>query len=94
MTYKCKATFYNILFILVKNGWLIPHEEDTIDALETLSEMNPEYEAIINYVPRLIGMDFSALLNERLDYADQTNIKQGQVRLMVACAVYYDLDFG
>ena len=32
MTYKYEATFYNVLFLLVKNGWLIPHEKDTINS--------------------------------------------------------------
>ena len=86
--------FYNVLFVLVKGGWLEPHVIDISNSLETLSGMNPEYEAIIKYVPKLIGVDFSALLDERLDYADQTHIKKERVRLMAACAVYYDLDFG
>ncbi|KAL7525720.1 hypothetical protein ACHAXR_001127, partial [Thalassiosira sp. AJA248-18] len=56
--------------------------------------MNPEYEAIITNVPKLMNVDFSALLDERLDYAEQTHIKKERVRLMEACAVHYDLDSG
>ena len=94
LTYKGEATFYNVLFVLVKNEWLAPSDEEMVDTLETLSGMNPEYEAIIEKVPKLMGVDFSSLLDERLDYADQTQIKKERVWLMMACAVYYDLDFG
>ena len=45
-------------------------------------------------MPKLMRVDFSALLQPRYDYADQPEIKKERVRLMKACAVYYDLDFG
>ena len=64
------------------------------DALDVLSDMNPEYEAIIYHVPMLMGVDFSELLEDRLDYAEQPHIQNRRVWLMAACAVYYNLDFG
>ena len=67
LTCKGEATFYNVIFVLVKNGWLVPSNEEMVDTLETLSGMNPEYEAIIEKVPNLMGVDFSSLLDERLD---------------------------
>ncbi|KAL7523685.1 hypothetical protein ACHAXR_000287, partial [Thalassiosira sp. AJA248-18] len=106
LTYKCEATFYNVLFVLVKQGWLVARpdvrigfddkivDEEGKVALNILASMNPEYEAIITNVPKLMDVDFSALLDERLDYAEQTHIKKERVRLMAACAVHYDLDFG
>ena len=94
LTYKCEATFYNVLFVLMKHGWLAPHKKDTTNSLETLSGMDPEYETMIVMISKLINVIFLSLLNERLDYADQTEIKKDQVWLMAACAVYYDLDFG
>ena len=91
-----KPPFYNVLFVLVKTGWLEPHKEDIFehDALDVLSDMNPEYEAIIYYVPMLMGVDFSELLEHHLDYAKQPHIQKRRVWLMAACAVYYNLDFG
>ena len=75
MTYRGEATFYNVLFVLVKNGWLVPSNKEMADTLETLPGMNPEYKAIIEKVPKLMDVDFSSLLDELLDYADQTQIK-------------------
>ena len=83
-----------MLFVLVKKGWLIPIDKEMVDTLETLSSMDPEYEAIIKNVPKLMKVNFSSLLDERLDYAEQTQISKERVWLMAACAVYYDLDFG
>ena len=69
------------------------HEDDTTDAKDILSSMDPEYKAIIVNVPKLLNVDFSPLLQPRLDYVEQTHTKKEQVRLMVACMVYYNLDF-
>ena len=94
LVYKGKATIYNVLFVLVKNKWLVPSDEEMADTLETLLGMNTEYEAIIENIPRLMVVDFSLLLAERLDYAYQTQIKKDQFQSMAACAVHYDLGFG
>lgn len=59
-----------------------------------LSGMNPEYEVIIISVLELLKVDFSALLQEQLDYADQTEIKKSRIWMMAACDVHYDLEFG
>ena len=72
----------------------MPHKKDTENSLETLSGMNPEYETMIEMVPKLLDVGFLSLLNERLDYANQMEIKKDRVWLMAACAVYYNLDFG
>ena len=94
LAYKCEATFCNALLVLVKNGWLTRDDTTMVDTLNVLCNMNPEYESIIESVPKLMNVDFSALLEPRYDYADQPEIKKERVRLMAACTVHYDLDFG
>ena len=94
LAYKSEATFYTSLFLLVKHGWLDPCDDDTTDAKAILSMMNPEYEAIITNVPKLMKVDFSELFLPRLDYAEQTKISPHRVELMNAMAVHYDLNFG
>jgi len=82
------------LFIVLKYGWLEPHHEDTTDAKAVMSAMNPDYAATIRYVPKLLGVDFSSLLLPHTDYAEQTEIQKDRVWLLMACAVYYDPNFG
>ena len=65
-----------------------------VDTLNALCNMNPEYESIIESVPKLMKLDFSAFLEPRYDCADQPEIKKDYVRLMAACDVHYDLYFG
>ena len=91
--YKQEATFCIALFVLVKNGWLTRDDTTMVETLNVLCDINPEYESIIESVPKLMKVDFSALLEPRYGYADQPEIKKERVRLMVACAVHYDLDF-
>ena len=45
-------------------------------------------------IPRLLQVDFASLRNPVLDYASHTSIASTRVRLLTACAVHYDLDFG
>ena len=45
-----------------------------IHTLDVLCDMNPEYEVIIEYVPKLTKVDFSALLQPHYDYADQPKV--------------------
>ena len=47
-----------------------------LDTLDVLCDLNPEYEAIIESVPKLMNVDFSGLLEPRYDYADQPEIKK------------------
>ena len=82
------------MFVLVKKGWLTRDDTKIIDTMDILCDVNPEHEAIIEYLPKLMKVDFSALLQPRYDYGDQQKTKKERVRLMAACAVHYDLDFG
>ena len=93
-SWKVEASFDNTLFFLVKHGWLEPHLDDRLDATQVLSSMSPEYAAIIEYVPILQGIDFSALKDPDPNYATRKEISKNLVWLMAACAVRYDLDFG
>ncbi len=45
-------------------------------------------------IPRLLQVDFTSLKDPVLDYASHTSIAPTRVRLLTACAVQYDLDFG
>ena len=93
-SWKVEASFDNTLFFLVKHGWLEPHLDDQLDAAQVLSSMSPEYAAIIEYVPILQGIDFSALKDPDPNYATRKEISKNLVWLMAACAVHYDLNFG
>ena len=93
-SWKVEASFGNVLFHLVKNGWLEQHVDDDDDVKHTLSAMNPEWAAVIEYVPMLAEIDFLALRLPDPDYATRKEISKHLVWLMAACAVYYDLDFG
>ena len=57
-SWKVEASFGNILFHLVKHGWLKQHVEDEMDMKHTLSGMDPEWAAVIEYVPMLVGIYF------------------------------------
>ena len=92
-SWKVEASFGNVLFHLVKHGWLEPHVNDKTDMKRTLSDMNPEWAAVIEYVPMLTEIDFSALRQPDPDYATRKEISKHLVWLMAACAVHYDLDF-
>ena len=65
-----KFSFYNVLFFLVKHGWLCS------DALDICSAFNQDYEAIIKYMPLILDVDFSDLLLPRYNYADQLEISK------------------
>ena len=54
LAYKSEATFCTVLFVLVKKGWLTRDDTTMIDTLDILCNVNPEYEAIIEYVPKLM----------------------------------------
>ena len=102
LAYKAEATFANVLFFLIRDDWLLPAilgiDGEMIDRegliLDLLSNMQPDYEAIITMVPKLRGVDFSALSQPRYGYADQVTIDKTRVWLLAAWAVYYGLDFG
>ena len=85
MVYKGAATFNPALVQLVKNGWLGKSKA------VMLRDMNPLYEGMIDDIPELVKLDFSLLLQPRLDYTDQPDISKEQVRLMGACAIHYKM---
>ena len=86
--YQTEGDFSNVIFFLVKEGWL--SEQD----LHSVSMMHPDFKDMIESVPDLLEVDFSSLRDPVLDYASQTKIDPDRVRLMTACAVYYNLDIG
>ena len=75
-------------FFLFKFNWL--DNED----LGVLSIIHPDFKAMTISIPRLLQVDFTSLKDPVLDYASHTSIAPTHVRLLTACAVHYDLDFG
>ena len=86
--FKVVATFDNLLLVLVKYNWLDG------ETLALLASMNPEWEATIVNVPKLMRVDFTLLLEEELNWQLRTEISKETVRMMDAAAVYYNADFG
>ena len=86
--YQTEGDFSNIIFFLVKGGWLSKQD------LHSVSLIQPDFKDMIDSVPALLKVDFSSLCDPVLDYASQTNINPDRVRLMSACAVHYNLDIG
>ena len=87
-SWSSEACFDNAAFFLVRDGWLGEHD------LASLAKLDPEYEAMVESVPILKRVDFSSLTEERLGFADQTEISHERVIQLTACAVHYGLDFG
>lgn len=95
LTYKSEATFATTLFVMLRRGWF--HEDAWIGASQAaidISSIHPDYAALIEYVPVLLTVPFRDLLRPRLTYATQEKIDKHRVRMLAACAVHYNLDFG
>lgn len=86
--YQTEGDFSNVIFFLVKGQWL--GEQD----LYSVAMMHNDFKDMIDSVPALLDLDFSSLREPVLDYASQTEVSPDRVRLMTACAVYYNLDIG
>ena len=86
--YKAEAELRYVICFLIKLNWL--DNED----LGVLSMIHPDFKAMAISIPRLLQVDFTSLRDPVLDYASHTSIAPTRVRLLTACAVHYDLDFG
>ncbi len=86
--YKAEAELPYVIFFLIKLNWL--DNED----LGVLSIVHPDFKAMTISIPRLLQVDFTSLKDPVLNYASHTSIAPTRVRLLTACAVHYDLDFG
>jgi hypothetical protein len=56
--------------------------------------IHPDFEAMAISIPRLLQVNFANLRDPVPDYASHTLIAPTRMRLLTACAVHYDLDFG
>ena len=56
--------------------------------------IHPDFEAMAISIPRLLQVNCASLRDPVPDYASHTSITPTCVRLLTACAVYYNLDFG
>jgi hypothetical protein len=86
--YKAEAEFLYTIFFLIKLNWL------DNESLGVLSTIHPDFKAMVISTPRLRQVDFTSLKDPVLDYASHTSIAPTRVRLLTACAVHYNLDFG
>ena len=84
--YSTPPTGYYAAFVAVKHGWL------TDDDRERFAQADEHAAAIMHDVPRLVGTDFSSLLEPDLDWAERTTIESELVDKMTACAIHYDLE--
>ena len=92
--YLTEAVFDQVLFVLVKREWLYKSAFDgALEAMKIFTEGNPDREATIFNVPRLMQVNFLSLRIPRHNYATQAMIEPRQAWLLAACAVHYDLDF-
>ena len=66
-----------MLLVLVKYHWIDG------DTLALLASMNPEWEATIVNVPKLMCVDFTLLLEEELNWQLRTEISKETVRMMM-----------
>ncbi len=64
------------------------------ESLGVFSTIHPDFKAMIISIPRLLQVDFMSLRDPVLNYASHTLIAPTRVRLLTACAVHYNLDFG
>ena len=86
--YKAEVELSYVNFFLIKFNWL--DNED----LEVLSIVHPDFEVMTISIPRLLQVGFTSLKDPVLDYTSHTSIAPTRVRLLTACAVHYNLDFG
>ncbi len=86
--YKAEAEFSYAIFFLIKLNWL------DNKSLGVLSMIHPDFKAMVISIPRLLQVDFTSLKDPVLDYASHTSIAPTCMRLLTACAVHYNLDFG
>ena len=68
--------------------------EEATEAVETFANGNPDCEATIVNVPKLMSVNSFSLRMPRYDYATQAVIKPHRAWLLAACVIHYDLDFG
>ena len=89
--YRVKDLKLNHVIIeLLKSSKSFLADEDIVN----LSEVNSLYQEMIGDVAELKTLDFCALQEARLDYAEQTKIQSSQVNMATACAVHYSLHPG
>ena len=81
---------------MIKTRWLDDGAFKGADfAHAILADAHPDHAALLEYVPKLMKVDFSSLRKPWYEYADQTaDIDRHRVWLLAACAVHYNLDFG
>ena len=78
----------NVALFLVRDGWLRSQE------FRTLASLDVEYSVMVHEVQRSVRVYFSPLSNQRLVYEEQKFISRERVKMMMACEVHHDLDFG
>ena len=62
--------------------------------LATMRLVSTRFKAMVDDIPRLAGIDFTSLQDQRHAYADQEKIEEQHIEKLSAAAVHYGLDFG
>ena len=86
--WRTESTYQYCIFLAVKSDYLSP------DDVKTLCATAKPLQAMAHSVQRSRHVDFSPLRQPRYDYAEQTMIDPARVRMLEACSVHYNLDFG
>jgi hypothetical protein len=73
--YKAEAEFSYAIFFLIKLNWL------DNESLGVLSTINPDFEAMVISIPRLLQVDFMSIKDPVLNYASHTSIAPTRMRL-------------
>ena len=87
LDFSVEASFESAIFLVVKFG---------VNNIlrKTLRGVSKAFRDMVDNVPRLLDVDFSALTEPRLNYAAQTEIDMNRVEQLSAASVYYNLNFG
>ena len=88
LKYTVEPQFHNAAFFLVREGFLEQQE------MRTLRAVSSHFRDMVDQVPKLMQVDFSPLLQPRVDYSTQNEISMERVEMMSACLVYYGLNYG
>ena len=91
--YKAEATISTTHFDMIKTRWLDDGAFEGVEvAHATFADAHPDHAALLEYVPKLMKVDFSSLHEPWCEYAEQPSIDRRRVWLLAACAVHYNLD--
>ena len=86
--FTVEPRFENVALFLFRDGWLddVSHK--------TVSDLDPDYDALGRNIEATRGVDFHPLMEERLDWKEQTDISKDRVKMLTAACFHYGGDLG